>query len=255
MRKLHEWWDETWNPITGCTRVSAGCAHCYAHGMHHRFGEVTHGKRVASSDEGTNYYVPIPFGELQFHEDRLSQPMSWRNPRVVFVGSMTDMFHEQAKKEWLDDVLDYMEDRHTFVMLTKRPENIDEKLYGWCDERPARHLGGGDYLPNLYIGVSVEDHATADARLPALLDAWYGPKLVSYEPALGSLDLTPWLPKLDGVLAGAETGPKARPAELDWFRSVRNQCAKANVPFFLKQINARRQRVLDSETYDALPWR
>lgn len=237
MRKPHEWWDRTWNPITGCTRVSAGCANCYAHVMHGRFGTVTH-------------HEWHTFGELEFHTDRLKQPQGWRKPQVVFVGSMTDMFHEQVRDDWFLETINVMQDvpQHTYVILTKRPERIDHMV---------RLLGDGFFPPsNWYIGVSVEDQQSANVRIPALIDGWPGPKIVSYEPALGPINLGPWLDILDGVLAGAETGPKARAAVCDWFRRMCYQCAypPRPTPFFLKQVNARRERGLDGRTHDDLPW-
>lgn len=247
MRKPTEWWDRTWNPFTGCTRVSAGCANCYAHEMHRRFGAVIHGVDVLDGEGDVR-----PFRWLQFHPDRLDAPCHWRRPRVVFVGSMTDMFHERVEDLWFLDVFDAMDDapQHTYVILTKRPERIDHMI---------RLLGDGFFPPsNWYIGVSVEDQETANARIPALIAGWPGPKIVSYEPALGPVDLLPLIvdsygPLVTGVIAGAETGPRARIGSTS-FRAIRDDCAAYGIPFFLKQVNARRERALDGRTHDDLPW-
>jgi len=206
--------------------------------MHGRFGDVIHGRGV-------------PCGQLRFHPERLADPSHWRSPQVVFVGSMTDMFHEQVQGEWVSAVCAAMTEapQHTYVILTKRPERLIHDRF-----TPLRDLY---MLRNLYIGVSVEDQATAEARLPALLHVCYGRTVVSYEPALGPLRIGRWLDPLYCVLAGAETGPGARPADADWFRAVRDECKNrwATVPFFLKQLNARRERTLDERTHDDLPWR
>jgi len=209
--------------------------------MHERFGGVIHG----CTDE------TIPFSTLMFHADRLSQPSQWRTPQVVFVGSMTDMFHEQVDADWVLGICKEMQEapQHTYVILTKRPERLIHDRF-----TPLRDLY---MLRNVYIGVSVEDQATAEARIPALLRVCYGRTVVSYEPALGPVRLARWLPSLSGVIAGAETGPGARPADPEWFRVVRDECKNRwpTVPFFLKQINARRERTLDERTHDDLPWR
>jgi len=210
--------------------------------MHGRFGGGIHGR----ADGDT-----VPFFTLLFHADRLSQPSRWRTPQIVFVGSMTDMFHEQVKAEWVSAVCAAMTEapQHTYVILTKRPQRLIHDRF-----TPLRDFY---MLHNLYIGVSVEDQATAEARIPTLLRVCYGRTVVSYEPALGPVRLAEWLDRLSGVIAGAETGPSPRPADPEWFRRVAYECAydAAPVPFFLKQTNARRERTLDERTYDDLPWR
>jgi protein gp37 len=253
MRKPHEWWDATWNPITGCTRVSAGCDRCYAHELHDRFGDAIHGGE---------------FGTLRLHEDRLTIPCRWRKPRTVFLGSMTDMLHEQVLPKWWDRVFEvvFQEHRHQYVLLTKRPERLAELVTylvaNWPEHITESHFC--DRL-NLWLGVSVEDQATANQRLPLLVNwAWPISRcIVSVEPWLAPLtlhvdighgvgDLA--IDRLAGVIAGAETGPRARPANRDWFRVLDYECRLNKTPFFLKQINAKRERVLDGRTHDALPW-
>jgi len=198
--------------------------------MHNRFGEVIH--------DGA------PFSELRFHPERLEVPLHWRDPRTVFLGSMTDMFHGDVLLAWWDIVLGIIAatPQHRYVVLTKRPHSFARVFRR---ETPK----------NLWLGVSVENSSVADARLTRLLDMWNHTRaFVSVEPILGPVHLGPWIGDLAGVIAGAETGPRARPAELDWFRSLRDECAEADVPFFLKQVNARRERVLDGRTHDDLPW-
>jgi protein gp37 len=184
----------------------------------------------------------------------LEAPLHWKAPRMIFVNSMSDLFHPDVNTEWIDDILDVMMacPQHTFQVLTKRPELMDEKLYGVTLRNGCRALGGGDYLPNLWLGVSVEDQATADARIPILLKTLAAVRFVSYEPALGPVNfcavpdsktrpaqfsaLYSPLGDLDWVIAGGESGPGARPYHPDWFRSVRDQCLEAGVSFFFKQF-------------------
>jgi len=218
--------------------------------MHERFGCTIHGSQVfIDYEENEEHERAVDFGKLMFHADRLSEPSGWRSPQVVFVGSMTDMFHEQVQAEWIRCVCKAMlqAPHHTYVILTKRPERLIHDRF-----TPLRDFY---MLRNLYIGVSVEDQATAETRIPALLGVCYGRTVVSYEPALGPVRLAGWLDRLSGVIAGAETGPGARPADPDWFRTVRDECEAYGVQFFLKQINARRERTLDGRTHDDLPWR
>jgi len=208
--------------------------------MYTRFGNTIHGSGV-------------PFGQLRFHPERLADPSHWRSPQIVFVGSMTDMLHEQVEEDWIVRACKEMREapHHTYVILTKRPERLIHDRF-----TPLRDLY---MLRNLYIGVSVEDQATADERIPALLRVC-GRTVVSYEPALGPVEMARLIvdsygPMVGGVIAGAETGPGARPADADWFRAVRDECEAYGVQFFLKQINARRERTLDERTHDDLPWR
>lgn len=231
-----EWADRVWNPITGCTPVSAGCKNCYAEQYANRFWK---GRK---------------FGDVKFHFERFSQPCYWK-PCRIFVNSMGDIFHPNVDTESIDHILHIISicHRHTFIVLTKRPELMQEKLYGG---NGARVLGGGDYLPNLWLGVSVENQETADKRIPELLKIPAAKRVVSYEPALGAVNFRPfddfsdtghgrrWLGKssnaansqgIDWLIAGGETGPGARPSHPDWFRSARDQCVAAGVSFFFKQ--------------------
>lgn len=204
-----EWTEYTWNPVTGCSKVSEGCRHCYAERM---------AKRLAGR---CGYPADEPF-RVTVHPERLEEPLGWRKPRRIFVCSMGDLFHDEVEPTTITDVIDVIRDcpQHTFVVLTKRPVR-------------ARRFTLD--LPNLILGVSVEDQPTAEQRIPILLETQAAGRGVSYEPALGPVDFSPYLPNLDWVIAGGETGPGARPAHPDWFRSVRDQCQAAKVPFFFKQ--------------------
>ena len=248
-----EWATKVWNPVTGCTKVSTGCKNCYA-------------ERMATRLAGRcGYPEEHPFA-VTLHPERLDDPLHWRKPERVFVNSMSDLFHEDVPREFVKIVLQTIGDcpHHAFMVLTKRPQNIERMLYGWCDEFPARSqaqfLGGGDYLPNLWLGVSVEDQATADERIPLLLQTPAAVRFVSCEPLLGPVRLDSpttfchysgriegadcghvecrdrtWLSGIGWVITGGESGPRARPSHPDWFRSVRDQCVAADVPFFFKQ--------------------
>lgn len=212
--KKRQWWNETWNPITGCTRVSAGCEHCYAHGMYERFPEVIHGRNEMR-------HGPIQFSNLVFHADRQLTPIMLAHSRRVFVGSMTDFLHEQVEPEWLARIWDTMRacQRHQYYLLTKRPQNASKKMAGL----PA--------LPNVHIGVTVEAQEYV-RRIDDLLRI-PGGDFVSVEPMLGPV-VIPDFAAVKWVICGAETGPKARPMNLEWARALKRQCADAGVPFWHK---------------------
>lgn len=260
---LIEWADKTWNPITGCSKASEACEHCYAERM---------AKRLAGR---YGYPKDEPF-RVTLHPDRLNEPLRWKKPSRIFVCSMSDIFHDEVPTEFIDQILDTIEScpQHTFMLLTKRPENLESKLYGITHEHPFRVLGGGDYLENAWLGVTAENQARADERIPLLLQIPAAGYFVSHEPALGPINWTQIMresdpindayidgvrdhstfcddaltgfrahkaggsygPKLDWIIAGGETGPGARPSHPDWFRQDRDQCKAAGVPFFLKQM-------------------
>jgi protein gp37 len=242
--------DATWNPVTGCSPVSAGCAHCWAKGMAHRMW-------------GTR-----PFSDVQCHEDRLTIPLHWRKPRRIGVSFMGDLFHEAVPDAFLDRVFAVMAlaSQHTFMVLSKRPERMREYFSQWQrSDRPTPLAGDGEKqgsgwrwpLPNVWLGVSVEDQPTADARIPLLLQTPAAVRFVSLEPLLGPVDLTrvtydsvcvidglrgeagwptPHEPcnHLDWLIVGAETGPGARPCKAEWVQSIIDQARAAGVPIFLK---------------------
>ena len=220
-----EWTDKTWNPVTGCSKVSAGCKFCYAERIFQR---------------------PYPgrvFTDLRIHTERLEQPLHWKNPCRIFVNSMSDLFHEGIPADFIVQIFEVMAaaPRHTFQILTKRPERIKAVLFG---EEGHFYLGGGDYYPHIWLGVSMEDQSTADERISSLLSVgWMGVNFASYEPALGPVGFCRWLGKRDDllpsigwVIAGGESGPHARPSEVSWYRSARDECRQAGVPFFMKQL-------------------
>ncbi len=241
-----EWTDVVWNPVTGCREISDGCKNCYAAKSFNRFSKMpTRG----------GVYVGRTFHDVQAHEDRLAIPATWVKPRRVFVNSMSDLFHDAVPEDFLYRVFGVMvkERRHAYQVLTKRPERALEFFQKY-------YSVGGEFPPNIWFGVSVENQATADDRVPWLLRCPFAVRFVSYEPALGAVDLTHWLapgvePMADArpvglrsmkaekrfnngihwVIAGGESGPGARPAHPDWFRSLRDQCEQYSVPYFFKQ--------------------
>lgn len=215
--KKREWWNETWNPITGCSRVSAGCEHCYAHRIYERFPDVIHGHEWLM---GGN--APSPFSKLLFHEDRLRNPMMWKKPRRIFVGSMTDFLHEDVDRGWLEEIWHIMGSRcpqHQFYLLSKRPENAPEKMAGL----PS--------LPNVHIGVTVESQEYAE-RIDYLFDI-PGGDFVSVEPMLGPVRIFNMF-NIRQVICGAETGPGARTMNFEWARALKKQCALMGIPFWQK---------------------
>lgn len=214
-----EWTDEVWNPVTGCTKVSQGCKNCYA-------------ERIAE-----RFWGDRKFTDVQCHEDRLEIPLHWKKPRKIFVNSMSDLFHPAVPFDFVDEVFAaiWKADQHTYQILTKRPERMHDyfKRGNWMLDYP---------LSNVWLGVSCEDQKAADERIPWLLKTPAAVRFVSYEPALGPVDFETYIeqgeyeePPLDWIIAGGESGPGARPAHPDWFRSVRDQCVEAGVPFFFKQ--------------------
>lgn len=290
-----EWTDATWNPVTGCAKVSQGCKNCYAE---------RDWARLSAPRTPPNIYTGRDFTNVRCHPERLAEPYNWARPRRIFVNSMSDLFHPDVPFEFIASVFSIMAItcRHTYQVLTKRPERMLE-FFAWVHEeigpdewaadekifehKPAditlrpwrenkRHGGYDNCGPkypyqNAWIGVSVEDQATADERIPLLLKAPAALRWVSVEPLLAPIDIKPFLfrnqdprfricPRclyttnmpetscpndlgpltvrdiaLDWVVAGGESGPNARPSHPAWFRSIRDQCVSAGVPFFFKQ--------------------
>ncbi|MBF6187600.1 phage Gp37/Gp68 family protein [Nocardia farcinica] len=242
-----EWTDKTWNPVTGCTRTSEGCRHCYI--------ERTVPMRVAGRRfSGPEIGATLP---VQLHHSRLGQPLLWRKPRRIFVCSMADLFHDDVPDEFIGTVFDVMAraPQHTFQVLTKRPARVRALLSRWATQagkgfRASWRCDGGAWadteawpLPNVWLGVSVEDQRWADIRIPALLDTPAAVRFVSAEPLLGPIDLTrrgllapdEFERRLDWVIVGGESGRGARPMHPEWARSLRDQCSAAGVPFLFKQ--------------------
>jgi len=212
-----EWTDATWNPVTGCSKVSAGCKNCYAEAIADRFWA---GSRK--------------FTDVMCHEDRLMEPLKWKKPRRVFVNSMSDLFHEDVPDEFIDKIFAVMAlaDKHKFQILTKRPSRMQSYVVGLVSRPPS----------NVWLGVSVEDQATADERIPLLIETPAAVRFVSYEPALGPVDFSkvPGQSRVvaripDWIIVGGESGANARPCKVEWIRKAVTQCAAAGVACFVKQ--------------------
>lgn len=278
-----EWTDATWNPTVGCSIVSKGCTNCYAMKMAARLEAM--GQPIYRGLTKPSKAGPVWTGTVRLNPAVLTKPLSWRRPRRIFVNSMSDLFHEALSDKAIDQVFAVMAlcPQHTFQVLTKRPERMRAYMRGVAEFRahatvkrfarlmplpfPKGWSGFEWPLPNVWAGVSVEDQATADARIPILLRTPAAKRFISAEPLLGPVDLrnltvarrygTGLLDALtcdfkdhhgqvlagppsgtgplDWVIAGGESGPDARPAHPDWFRSLRDQCAAAGVPYFFKQ--------------------
>lgn len=235
-----EWCDETWNPITGCTPISEGCANCYARRMANRL----RGRHGYPEDD--------PFRPGTVHDDKLDQPGKWRKARRVFVCSMGDLFHAQVSGKAINLVwsMVYNWNQHKFLFLTKRPDNL---------RRWTKRKSEGTFWPEddiwpdwTWLGVTAENQARAEERIPILLDTPAAVRFVSLEPLLGPVDLTPWIDKLDWVIVGAETGPGARLMARDWARSIHNQCVAAGVPFFFKKDSGG-NHTLDGDVWEQYP--
>jgi protein gp37 len=209
-----EWTDATWNPVTGCTKISAGCDNCYAERFSERF-------------RGTPDH-PFEYGfDLTLRPERIEQPLRWREPRMIFVNSMSDLFHKEIPTSFISRVCDTMEKAHwhTFQVLTKRSSLMRNFL--------RRRYGDGRGPAHIWFGVSVED-GTKLSRVRHLQEAPAGVRFLSIEPLIGSigkLDLT----GIDWVIAGGESGPEARPMDLVWLLGLVDQCRESQVPLFIKQ--------------------
>jgi protein gp37 len=221
-----EWTDETWNPVVGCDRVSPGCAHCYAKELHDkRHRAFLAGKQVAPQ-------YAAPFETVQLIYERLERPLSWRRPRRVFVNSVSDLFHEHVPDAFIDAVFITMlrAEQHIFQVLTKRPERMLAYSRG-------RLLGLP--LPNVWLGVSVENQRWADERIPQLLETPAAVRFLSCEPLLGPLDLELDTGRaIDWVIVGGESGKGARPCNVDDLTDIVAQCDLADVSCFVKQLGS-----------------
>jgi protein gp37 len=277
-----EWTDATWNPVTGCSKVSPGCANCYAERLAPRVfaGQIV----VVQEGVGECSYRPRVFTDVRCHEPRLEQPLHWRKPRRIFVNSMSDLFHEDVPDAFIDKVFAVMAlaPQHTFQILTKRAE----RMRGYfVDQKPpiaaiAYQMGEAAYpfgsaegglmqwggivaekwtngtywpLPNVWLGVSVENQHFANERIPLLLQTPAAVRFISAEPLLGPVDISMWLYRgvieakpgdadydaLQWVIVGGESGSGARPFDLAWARSIVQQCQAAGVPVFVKQLGAK----------------
>jgi protein gp37 len=227
-----EWSEMTWNPATGCSKVSPGCAHCYAETFAERWRGIP----------GHHYEQGF---DLRLWPERLEQPLRWRRPRRIFVNSMSDLFHERIPEAFIAEVFDVMNraDWHTFQVLTKRPERLAEL---------AERL---PWPPNVWMGVTIENRRFV-GRADALREVPAAIRFISAEPLLGPLEGLD-LDGIDWLIAGGESGPRHRRLDLDWVRALREQCHREDVEFFFKQVGGRTPkaggRILDGRTWDGYP--
>lgn len=221
-----EWTDATWNPVTGCTKVSPGCKYCYAERIMERFGHQR-------------------FTDIILHPERLDYPLRWRRPRRVFVNSMSDLFHEAIPDEFVQQVFEVMvrAEWHTFQILTKRAERLAEL---------APRL---PWPPNVWQGVSIETNQYT-WRIAYLQRVPAAVRFLSVEPLLGPISDLP-LDSIHWVIVGGESGPNHRSADAEWVRDLRDQCIRMHIPFFFKQWGGRtpkaRGRLLDGRVWDEMP--
>ena len=266
-----EWCDETWNPITGCTKISPACDNCYAEKM---------AKRLTGR---YGYHKENPF-QVTFHPDKIDAPLNWKKPRRIFVVSMGDIFHKDVQDEWLDQIFNTIVRckplGHKFMLLTKRPENI------LSNPNTMRLLQEVLHLKNVWVGVTAENQETLENRVPLLLKVPAVIRFVSIEPMLDEIILLKEYlntgkantgetvatnedrkGKVDWVICGGESGNSARPMRPFWVRSLRDQCIAAQVPFFFKQWGTfawqgdkpvkvgkkKSGRILDGRTWEQFP--
>lgn len=267
-----QWTDATWNPVVGCTRVSAGCNHCYAFQLHDQRHVAWKRGRWDSAPE--QYHQP--FSRVQLMPERLSDPLHWRKPRRVFVDSMADLFHDDVPDEFIGRVFGVMRrtPQHIYQILTKRPERMLCVLRELTNAHALKMLGEREYmqqwpLPNVWLGVSVEDQCAADERIPLLLQTPAAVRFLSCEPLLGPVNLigdpgdgvygpiwhkravqtrtdygtgTEWDVELeagiDWVIIGGESGKHARVMHPDWASALVEQCRTAGVAVFMKQLGS-----------------
>jgi protein gp37 len=236
-----EWTQATWNPTTGCDKVSAGCDNCYALTLAKRLKAMGAAKYQHDGDPRTSG----PGFGISIHSDALRLPYTWRTPRLVFVNSMSDLFHARVPVPFIRQVLQVMQDtpQHTYQVLTKRSRRLRRLDLQWP--------------PNLWMGVSVEN-ARVLGRVDDLRQVPAAVRFLSCEPLLGPLDGLN-LSGIHWVIAGGESGPRARPMDPQWVADLRDVCQEAAVPFFFKQWGGRTPkaggRVLDGRTYDEMPER
>lgn len=236
-----EWTEATWNPTTGCDRVSAGCDNCYALALSKRLKAMGAAKYQTDGDSRTSG----PGFGVAIHESALQVPFTWRRPRLVFVNSMSDLFHAKVPSDFVEQVFEVMRrtPQHTYQLLTKRSLRL---------RRIAPKLS---WPSNVWLGVSVESVDQYD-RISDLVAVPAAVKFLSCEPLLGPLPGAP-LEGVDWVIAGGESGPRARPLDPQWVRDLRDQCVNSGTPFFFKQWGGHRAksggRMLDGRLWDEMP--
>jgi protein gp37 len=227
-----EWTESTWNPVTGCTKISAGCTHCYAERMAMRL------KAMGQHAYATGF-------DLAIHPEKLRQPLQWRKSSTIFVNSMSDLFHEDIPLEFIQDVFATMREAswHRFQILTKRADRLEEldEVLEWPE--------------NVWMGVTVERQDYV-FRIDHLRRTGARVKFLSCEPLLGPLSILD-LSGIGWVIVGGESGPNSRPMDLEWVRELRDQCTPAGVPFFFKQWGGRNKkkagRSLDGRLWSQVP--
>ena len=231
-----EWTDATWNPVTGCTKITRGCDNCYAERFAERWRDVA----------GHPYEQGF---DLRLWPSRMDQPARWRKPRMIFVNSMSDLFHKRVERRFIDRVFETMEavDRHVYQILTKRSSLMRNYL--------QRRYAGGSAPDHIWCGVSVEDHS-ASVRIHHLRSAPLSVRFLSIEPLLGpvgNIDLE----GISWVIVGGESGPQARPMRPEWVHDIRDRCEQAGVHFFFKQWGGQTPkaggRELEGVEYNAMP--
>ena len=248
MASAIEWTDETWNPVTGCTRVSPGCDHCYMFAMYPRL----RGMGVRGYEHSPETVQALP--------ERLGAPLEWKKPKRVFVNSMSDLFHPAVDYGFVSEVFRVMAEAaakrgHIFQVLTKRPG----RAVGWWEQQ-GKALFNSQWPEQVWLGTSVENQKYAP-RIEVLARAPAPTRFVSAEPLLGFVDLRPYLQRgdLQWVIAGGESGVKAREMNPAWARSLREQCREFGVSFFLKQLGGSRDKrggavaLLDGKLWRELP--
>lgn len=227
-----EWTEATWNPVTGCHQISPGCAHCYAKTFAERWRGVP----------GHHYEQGF---DLRLWPERLEQPLRWRRPRIIFVNSMSDLFHEGVPLDYIEQVFAVMAaaPQHTFQILTKRHERLSEL----APDLP--------WPANIWMGASIENRRFV-SRADHLREVPAAVRFISAEPLLGSLEGLD-LDGIDWLIAGGESGHRHRPVRVEWVRELRDRCVTKDVPFFFKQWGGRSPkaggRKLDGRTWDQLP--
>lgn len=243
-----EWTDATWNPVTGCTKVSSGCDHCYAASLAERRLRDVYLRRLPVVNTPENRADPFA---VRLWPERLEQPAKWREPKMVFVNSMSDLFHVDVPDAYVVEVFRVMlaVDRHIYQVLTKRPARA---LRFW---RKHSELFGGENVPeHIWIGTSIENQDVV-FRADHLRQVPADVRFLSCEPLLG--DLTVDLTGIRWVIAGGESGPEYRRLDLTWVRGIREQCRKAGVAFFFKQVGGRTPKAggrdLDGRRWDQMP--
>ena len=245
-----QWTDKTWNLTSGCKKVSDGCKNCYAEVMHNRLTAMKSPKYLK------------PFSEFQMHESEINKIPSGKG-KMVFINSMSDFFHDDMEISFIDKVLAKIDANpdNIYQVLTKRSENIYEKLYGQDENKEylMRELGGNNFINNLWIGVTVENKATRkrikDLVNPNIVSRV---KFLSIEPLLEDLELTvSELKGIDWVIVGGESGKNSRPINKEWVEAIQRTCKEAEVPFFFKQwggVNKKKTgKELKGEIYQEMP--